>query len=116
MNRIGKTELRLFVSDSLISARTVFQWLQLLEEYENADYVLDVRDVTPESTAVTQAELDRYAVSFTPCMVAQGNGRTARIIGDLSSSDARATAVSRLRAIGLVKRSRDKGRRLTRPA
>ena len=107
MKRIGKTELRLFVSDSLISARTVFQWLQLLEEYEKADYVLRVRDVTPESTAVTQAELDTYGVSFTPCMVACGSGRTARIIGDLSTSEARATAVNRLRAVGLVKRSRD---------
>lgn len=107
MKRIGKVELRLFVSDSLISARTVFQWLALLEEYAKEDYVLRVRDVTPESTAVTQAELDSYGVSFTPCLVARGNGRTARIIGALSTSDARSTAESRLRAVGLVKRVRD---------
>jgi hypothetical protein len=107
MKRIGRIELCLFASDSLISARTVFQWLELLEEFPKDAYVLRVRDVTPESTTVTQAELDSYGVSFTPCMVARGNGKTARIIGDLSTSAARATAVSRLRAIGLVKLSRD---------
>ena len=37
MRRIGRVELRLFVSDSLISARTVFQWLELLEQYAKDD-------------------------------------------------------------------------------
>lgn len=101
MKTIGKIELRLYVSDSLISARTVYQWLELLESYPKDAYVLLVRDVTAESTSVTQAELDTYGVSFTPCMVARGAGRTARIIGDLTTNDARMTAVSRLRAVGL---------------
>lgn len=108
MKDIGRVELCLFVSDSLISARTVFQWLEVLEEYPKDAYVLRVRDVTPGSTSVTKLELDSHGVSFTPCMVARGNGRTARIIGDLSKTDARATAESRLRAVGLVKRARDR--------
>lgn len=107
MKSIGPIELRLFVSDSLISARTVFQWLELLELYPKDAYVLRVRDVTPASSAVTRTELDTYGVSFTPCMVARGNGLTARIIGDLTSAGARATAEQRLRAVGLVKAARD---------
>ena len=107
MKRFGRTELRLYVSDSLISARTVYQWLDLLEEYAKDAYVLRVRDVTPESTTVTQAELDGFGVSFTPCMVARGGGRTVRIIGDLTTAAARSTAVSRLRAVGLVKAAPD---------
>jgi hypothetical protein len=104
----GKVELRLFASDSLISARTVYHWLEILEGFPKDAYVLRVRDVSAASTAVSQLELDAYGVAFTPCMVARGDGRTARIIGELATPEARKTAVARLRAVGLVPLARDR--------
>lgn len=106
MKSSGRLELRLFASDSLVSARAVYHWLELLETFSKDTYLLRIRDVTTGSP-VSQLELDAYGVAFTPCMVARGNGRTVRIIGELATPQARKTALARLRVVGLVPTARD---------